>query len=147
MKARANKTNEPAPTVKAPAPEEEVVDAGAEPEDVALPDKVKLTVVTAESKLDGMVPLMEVGAVPLTRKTVMSEGWFLPAKAEPTNQVHQYSVITPFWTPVTALIWNRLAKLVLPPPARVEVLDNTTNPGTASLTTPGANFGSVKLSW
>jgi len=42
------------------------------------------------------------------------------------------------------LIWNRLARLVLAPPARVEVLDKTTNPGTALLT-PGANFGSVKL--
>lgn len=123
-------------------------EAGAEPEEeVALPVKVKVTVVTAESMLDGRVPLMEVGAVPLTRKMVKSEGWFFPAKAEPTNQVHQYSVITPFWTPVTALIWKRLAKLVFPPPVRVEVLDKTTNPGTASLTTPGANFGSVKLSW
>jgi len=71
----------------------------------------------------------------------------VPAKADPTNQVHQYSVITPFSTAVTALIWNKLAKLVFPPPARVEVLDKTTNPGTASLTTPGLNIGSVKLSW
>src|SRR5450756_377766 len=97
---------------------------------------------TLEMMLVGRDPLMVAGAVPLTRKMVRLEGLPLPAKAAPTNQVHQYSLITPLTTPVTALIWNRLAKLVLAPPARVEVLDKTTNPGTALLT-PGANFGSV----
>ena len=72
------------------APEVEDVEAVAEPEEVALPDKVKLTVTTSEMMLDGMVPLMEVGAIPFTTKMVRPEGWFLPAKAAPTNQVHQY---------------------------------------------------------
>ena len=43
------------------APEVEDVEAVAEPEEVALPDKVKLTVTTLEMMLDGMVPLIEVG--------------------------------------------------------------------------------------
>jgi len=80
-KARTAKTIELVLTAKIPAPDLGVVDGvvdvvgvGEEPVELTLPDNVKLTVVIAEIILDGMGPVMLVGAVPFTRNMVKAEG-------------------------------------------------------------------------